>query len=101
VEEKKEAKRLSISSSPEITVVGSAVEEKEKEVEYLLRENKHRFVLFPIQHEPIWKMYKKHEASFWTAEEVCLLLLLFGVIRILKYIEIYCCCICRLTWVVT
>ncbi|AEL25891.1 ribonucleotide-diphosphate reductase subunit beta [Cyclobacterium marinum] len=29
-----------------------------------------RFVLFPIQHDDIWKYYKKAEASFWTAEEI-------------------------------
>lgn len=38
--------------------------------EILLQENKQRFVLFPIQHQRIWEMYKKHEASFWTAEEI-------------------------------
>ena len=29
-----------------------------------------RFVLFPILHEDIWTMYKKHVASFWTTEEI-------------------------------
>lgn len=29
-----------------------------------------RFVLFPIKHRDIWDMYKKAEASFWTAEEL-------------------------------
>jgi len=38
--------------------------------EPLLEENPHRFVLFPIQHQRVWEMYKKAEASFWTAEEV-------------------------------
>ncbi|MFA0962427.1 ribonucleoside-diphosphate reductase small subunit [Roseivirga sp. BDSF3-8] len=38
--------------------------------EPLLRENKNRFVLFPIQHDDIWQFYKKAEASFWTAEEI-------------------------------
>jgi ribonucleoside-diphosphate reductase subunit M2 len=38
--------------------------------EPLLTPNEERFVLFPIQHNDIWKMYKKHEASFWTAEEI-------------------------------
>ncbi len=38
--------------------------------EILLRENPNRFVLFPIQHDDIWKMYKQAEASFWTAEEI-------------------------------
>lgn len=36
----------------------------------LTKENPDRFVLFPIQHMSIWQMYKKHEASFWTAEEI-------------------------------
>ncbi len=40
------------------------------ENEPLLIENKNRFVLFPIQHGDIWQMYKKAEASFWTAEEI-------------------------------
>ena len=38
--------------------------------EPLLKENKDRFVIFPIQHNDIWNFYKKHEASFWTAEEI-------------------------------
>jgi ribonucleoside-diphosphate reductase beta chain len=38
--------------------------------EPLLVENPNRFVLFPIEHDDIWKMYKKAEASFWTAEEI-------------------------------
>ena len=39
-------------------------------VEPLLRENPRRFVILPIQYKDIWAMYKKAEASFWTAEEV-------------------------------
>lgn len=38
--------------------------------EPILIENKDRFVLFPIRHKEIWEMYKKAEASFWTAEEI-------------------------------
>lgn len=38
--------------------------------EPLLEENEGRFVLFPIQHHEVWDMYKKAEASFWTAEEI-------------------------------
>jgi ribonucleoside-diphosphate reductase beta chain len=38
--------------------------------EPILQENPNRFVLFPIQHHEIWKMYKQAEASFWTAEEI-------------------------------
>jgi len=39
-------------------------------MEVLLQENKERFVLLPIKYPEIWKMYKSHEASFWTAEEI-------------------------------
>ncbi|XP_039252428.2 ribonucleoside-diphosphate reductase subunit M2 B-like isoform X1 [Styela clava] len=42
----------------------------DKEKEPLLRDNPRRFVIFPIEYHDIWKMYKKAEASFWTAEEV-------------------------------
>lgn len=40
--------------------------------EPLLTETKSRFVLFPIEHQDIWDMYKRAEAQFWTAEEVSL-----------------------------
>ncbi|KAF4669915.1 Ribonucleoside-diphosphate reductase small chain B [Perkinsus olseni] len=43
-----------------------ALEHKED----LLKENPHRYVMFPIKYLAIWEMYKKHEASFWTAEEI-------------------------------
>ncbi|KAK0203039.1 ribonucleotide reductase small subunit [Desarmillaria ectypa] len=69
------------STSPE--TVGDAEEEVEafrnqyvgevdlpESEEPLLKETKSRFVLFPIQYHEIWQMYKKHEASFWTAEEM-------------------------------
>ncbi|CAJ1949592.1 unnamed protein product [Cylindrotheca closterium] len=38
--------------------------------EPLLKENPHRFVIFPIQDNDLWEMYKKAEASFWTSEEI-------------------------------
>lgn len=41
-----------------------------EENELLLKENKDRFVILPINYPKIWEMYKKHEASFWTAEEI-------------------------------
>merc|ERR1712156_588243 len=41
-----------------------------KTEEPLLMENPRRFVILPIQYGDIWQMYKKAEASFWTAEEV-------------------------------
>jgi ribonucleoside-diphosphate reductase subunit M2 len=36
----------------------------------LLSDNPQRWVMFPIQYPAIWEMHKKHEASFWTAEEI-------------------------------
>jgi len=43
---------------------------KLEESDPLLMENPHRWVMFPIQYPEVWEMYKKHEASFWTAEEI-------------------------------
>jgi ribonucleoside-diphosphate reductase subunit M2 len=45
------------------------LKESEKD-EPLLKENPNRFVLFPIKYHEIWQIYKKAEASFWTAEEI-------------------------------
>ena len=38
--------------------------------EPLLDPNPDRFCAFPIKYHDIWEMYKKAEASFWTAEEL-------------------------------
>jgi len=71
------------SSSPEDNTCGvltqahtsplSRVSAEYKELEKndpLLQENARRWVMFPIQYPEVWEMYKKHEASFWTAEEI-------------------------------
>ena len=38
--------------------------------EPILQREGDRFVLFPIKNPDVWLMYKKAEASFWTAEEI-------------------------------
>ena len=38
--------------------------------EILLAENPDRFVMFPLQDQNIWKLYKKMMDSFWRAEEI-------------------------------
>ncbi|KAL1880491.1 hypothetical protein VTK73DRAFT_5878 [Phialemonium thermophilum] len=48
----------------------SPTTKNEEADEPLLQENPGRFVLFPIKYHEIWQMYKKAEASFWTAEEI-------------------------------
>lgn len=48
----------------------SSLQEFNSEMEPLLEESNKRFVLFPIQYPGIWEMYKKAQASFWTAEEI-------------------------------
>lgn len=40
------------------------------EQEPLLKEDPNRYVMFPIQHDDIWKMYKKQMDCFWRAEEI-------------------------------
>lgn len=36
----------------------------------LLTDDTSRYVMFPVQHEDIWKMYKKQVDCFWRAEEI-------------------------------
>ena len=38
--------------------------------EPLLMSDDNRFVMFPIAHQDIWKMYKKQVDCFWRAEEI-------------------------------
>ena len=38
--------------------------------EKILMDNPGRFVLFPIQHDDLWRLFKQQEACFWTAEEI-------------------------------
>ena len=38
--------------------------------EPLLTENPNRFVMFPIEHDDIWKSYKQMMDCFWRAEEI-------------------------------
>jgi len=38
--------------------------------EPLLTPDESRFVMFPIQDQEIWNMYKKQVDCFWRAEEV-------------------------------
>ena len=41
-----------------------------KNIEPILKKNKGRFVIFPIQHHDLWSFYKKAESTIWTAEEI-------------------------------
>ena len=51
-------------------IVRKITPEQESKDEPILKTNPNRYVMFPIKYEPIWRMYKKHMASFWTAEEI-------------------------------
>jgi len=47
--------------------------EKMKRVEHvepILKEDDSRYVMFPIKHNDVWKMYKKQVDSFWRVEEI-------------------------------
>ena len=39
-------------------------------LEPLLTETKNRHVIFPIQYNDVWCMYKKHVSTYWTVEEI-------------------------------
>merc|ERR1719211_30788 len=57
------------AKKPPLSRVSAELIELEKD-EPLLRDNPQRWVMFPIKYPEVWEMYKKHEASFWTAEEI-------------------------------
>ena len=40
------------------------------DIEPILREDEARYVMFPIKHDDVWKMYKKQIDSFWRVEEI-------------------------------
>jgi len=40
------------------------------QTELLLQEDDNRYVMFPIQDQDIWQMYKKQVECFWRAEEI-------------------------------
>lgn len=41
-------------------------------LEPILINNENRLVVYPILHNDIWNMYKRHQRAFWTAEEISL-----------------------------
>merc|ERR1712070_998913 len=59
-----------VSATPATVTSVSAEFNKLEKSDPLLMENPRRWVMFPIQYPAVWEMYKKHEASFWTAEEI-------------------------------
>ncbi|CAO1302586.1 unnamed protein product [Diamesa hyperborea] len=63
-------KEETVSSTTTIVAKKNVTYEFDPSKEPLLRDNPRRFVIFPIEYQDIWKMYKKAEASFWTVEEV-------------------------------
>jgi ribonucleoside-diphosphate reductase subunit M2 len=54
----------------QIKSISQAPLQAQKMTEPLLTETEERFVMFPIQDESIWAMYKKQVECFWRAEEV-------------------------------
>ena len=40
------------------------------QIEPLLQESNNRYVMFPLQDQEIWQMYKKQVECFWRAEEI-------------------------------
>ena len=39
-------------------------------IEPLLAPDDNRFVMFPIKHDDVWKMYQKQVDCFWRPEEI-------------------------------
>jgi ribonucleotide reductase beta subunit family protein with ferritin-like domain len=41
-----------------------------KHVEYLLKENPNRFVIFPIKHNDLWEAFQSHRKAIWFEHEI-------------------------------
>lgn len=63
-----------IAQTSDAAVIATSDLEKPKratqEIEPILREDEARYVMFPIKHDDVWKMYKKQIDSFWRVEEI-------------------------------
>jgi ribonucleoside-diphosphate reductase beta chain len=67
---RKRSNSVDSGSMEMISKRGATLTGKKKKEEPLLKHNPSRFVIFPIQHDKVWEIYKKAEGSFWTAEEL-------------------------------
>merc|ERR1740133_571312 len=63
------SKDITDNTTAPVSEISKQMREFEK-ADPLLMDNPKRWVMFPIQYPEVWEMYKKHEASFWTAEEI-------------------------------
>lgn len=54
----------------QLRIAAIAKKQKREAEEPLLKANPNRFVIFPIQHGDLWKMYKDHVSVFWRPEEL-------------------------------
>lgn len=50
---------MTMTDSEEMSIANKESTPFDPQLEPLLRENPRRFVIFPIQYEDIWQMYKK------------------------------------------
>jgi len=40
------------------------------QIEPILKENPHRYTMFPIEYTDLWEAYKNHMKAFWTEDEI-------------------------------
>lgn len=64
------ATATNVSSSPSVTVTLRPANAPPKHEPLLQVEDNSRYCLYPIRHLDIWDFYKKHQCTFWTAEEI-------------------------------
>eukprot|EP00922_Rhytidocystis_sp_ex-Travisia-forbesii_P057391 GHVS01085007.1.p1 GENE.GHVS01085007.1~~GHVS01085007.1.p1 ORF type:complete len:350 (-),score=57.23 GHVS01085007.1:343-1392(-) len=57
-------------SSPLAPIYDRRLFLKQESAEALLKDNPARWVILPIKFPSVWKLFKKHEHDFWTAEQI-------------------------------
>ncbi|CAB9502949.1 Ribonucleoside-diphosphate reductase small chain [Seminavis robusta] len=60
----------SLSEAQQDPQFRAALGKQDDFVETVCHPHESRFSLFPIENPDLWKLYKQHVASFWTAEEI-------------------------------
>ena len=68
--EDKEKEKEKEKTPEQLHAIAVAKRHKRESEEPLLKENPDRFVIFPIQHPDIWKMYNDQFSVLWKVQEV-------------------------------
>ena len=65
----KETKTLDVINEAHHQEENKDAKEEQNNIEPLLRETSNQYVIFPINHDDMWNMYKELVGNFWSVTE--------------------------------